>query len=141
MLNIYTSMDSLPKDRKFIFDVDPVINAVKITGNEFQRMVIERIEKGSYHNNAMFKDRFGGLLYYNSMSIGSKALFVVEYYSDWVINCTECGENALRLLSYLKEGNIFISNRMNPLPWDVDYPVTFNGRVWERVSLLNDYLR
>lgn len=141
MLNIYIGKESLPEDKKFIFDVESVFLLVKITGSDFQRKVIEEIEHGSYYDNKRFKDRFGGLLYYSNMSTGSKALFEAEYLINDIINISECGENALRMLSYLNNGNVYFDRRDFALPWDIDYPVTCNGRYWERVTLLNDYLR
>lgn len=141
MLNIYIGRDNLPKDKQFIFDIEDVIYLVKITGTEFQRMVLRRVEHGDYYNNELFKDRFGGLLYYNEMSTGSKALFEVESLRDCVINCSECGENALRLLSNLRHGNVFLNDRNEALQWDIDCEVSCNGRVWSKISLLNDYLR
>lgn len=142
MISIYTNLDTLPKDKKFIFDADAAILSVEIIGNEFQRRILNKIEHGEYYDSSRFIDRFGISLYYDSMSTGSKALFLIDFYKDSaIINCTECGENALRMLSYINEGNIFIDNRLNPLPWDIDYPVVFNDREWSHVSLLNDYLR
>lgn len=141
MINIYTSLDNLPKDKKFIFDTDAILPLVNITGSEFQRKVLREIESGEYHDDKRFKDRFGGLLYYTDMSTGSKALFVADCFKERIINFSECGENVIRLISYIDNCNIYIKDRQRPLPWDIDYSVNFDGRYWDRVALLNDYLR
>ncbi len=69
--------------------------------------------------------------------IGSKVLFAAEYFKNRVINLSECGENALRMLSYLNDGNVYLRSRFIELPWEIDHPIVCNGKKWERVSLLN----
>lgn len=139
MLNIYVGKDNLPRDKQFIFDVESIFPGVTITGTNVQRYVISDIEKGEYVDNKRFKDRFGGLLYYTDMSTGSKAIMVVDFFKDYIINCDECGENALGLMSLLDAGNVFLSRRSIGLPWIRDCEVCYNGKCFPRISLLNDW--
>ncbi len=141
VLNIYIGKENLPKDKRLIFNPDNAIPLVIITGSQFQREVISIIEKGSYYDNKMFTDRFGGNLYYTSMSTGSKALFEVDFLTDYVINCVECGENALELLTHLDHGNVYLEYRDIDLPWDIDCPVCYNGIELPSISCMNDLLR
>ncbi len=140
MLNIYIGKENLPKDKKLIFDVDKAIMSVIISGTDFQRMVIENVEQGSYKDESMFIDRFGGALYYTNMSSGSKALLEVDYLKDFVVNCAECGENALAYLSYIDEGNVYLPRRDIALPWLVRKPVFCFGKEWKGIDHLNDLI-
>lgn len=141
MLHLYIGKENLPKDIDVIWDVDAAILLVDFSGTDFQRRVLSYVEQGAYHDKSRFTDRFGGLVYYSDLSTGSKAVIEVEGIKDRVINCTECGKNALRMLSHLTDGYVFLSGRRSALQWDIDCPVECNGRVWERISLLNDFLR
>ena len=139
MLNIYVGKENLPKNIIFVFDVEAAFPLVSVTGDELQRKVLSDVEKGTYLNSKRFVDRFGGQLYYSDMSTGSKAVMAVAALTDKIINCDECGENALRLMSLIDEGNIYLSQRSIGLPWCRDCKVSYNGKVFERISLLNDY--
>lgn len=141
MLHIYIGKENLPKDMFLIIDADAAFGLVDMSGTDFQKRVIRGIDGGSYGDQSTFVDRFGRSLYYTHMSTGAKALCLLESTRDKIVNFSECGENALRLLSYLDEGHIYLDGRESALPWDVDYAVVCNGRHWDRVSLLNDMLR
>lgn len=138
MLHLYVGKENLPKDMYFVFNIDGIISMVPMTGTETQKLILEKVEQAEYYNDVMFKDRFGGCLYYTSLSTGSKALLALDYIKDKVLNFTECGENALRVLSYINDGHIFLENRSIALPWDVDYPIIYNGKEYSKVSILND---
>lgn len=140
MLHLYMGEENLPKDIPVIWNVEAAIPLVVFSGTPFQREVLREVEHGEYYDSTRFVDRFGGLLYYTDMSTGSKAVMEVEAIKDRVINCNECGENALCMLSHLTEGHVFLSGRDIGLQWDIDCPIDCNGRVWERISLLNDFL-
>ncbi len=99
--------------------------------------MLKEVEHGKYYDSIRYIDRFETLLYYIEMSIGSKAPLAAEYYNDRIINFSECGENALRMLSYLNDGNVYLRSRLIELPWEIDHPIVCNGKKWERVSLLN----
>lgn len=140
MLNIYIGEENLPKDMLLVTDADAAFGAVDMCGTEFQRRVLHTVELGEYYDTKRFIDRFGCQLHYTNMSTGSKTLMLVEALPDRIISCDECGENALGMLTYLSSGNIFLPRRSIALPWEVDCAVTCNGRVWERISLLNDLI-
>lgn len=38
----------MPKDKVLVFDVEAAILAVKITGNDFQKKVLNEVEQGKY---------------------------------------------------------------------------------------------
>lgn len=140
MLNIYVGKENLPKDKPFIFDVESAIVLVNITDNEYYRRVLCDVEKGRYFDEKKFVDRFDGQLYYTDMSTGAKAAIEIYGLEDKIINCDECGENALRVMSYAGKGNIYLSRRTIALPWSVDCPIYYNGKYYERISLLNDLI-
>ncbi len=140
MINLYIGKENLPKDKHFIFDVDSAISLVNCSGTLFQRKVLEIVEKGSYYDSKVFTDRFGYNLYYDCMSSGSKALFELEGLDD-VVNCDECGPNALKMVSLLKTCDFYLSFRQIELPYYYDAPIVCNGRYYESISTLNWYLR
>lgn len=141
MLHLYIGKENLPKDMPYIDDPDAVFLTVKITGNEFQRRVLSEVEHGEYCDSRRFTDRFGGQLYYDNLSSGTKALFVVEYYNDRVINCIDCGENALAYITCLKNGNVYLPSRTIEIPVIDLNPVYCYGKEWKDMNELNSFIR
>ena len=137
-INIYIVKKNLPKDKTLVFDVEAAILAVKVTGSEFQRRVLREVELGTYKDERFFIDRFGGQLYYTEMSTGSKALFELDGLPNNVINGVEIGFNALQLIKYIPECNIYFDYRDEALPfYGVKTPLYLNGKLYEDYGLLN----
>lgn len=141
MLNLYIGKESLPDGISFIDDPESVFMTVEITGTEFQRRVLREIEGGEFFDNRRFIDRFGGQLYYDNLSSGSKSLLVAEYYKDRVVNCIDCGENALGYITCLKDGNIYLPKRTIEIPVIDINPVYCYGREWNDMNELNSFIR
>ncbi len=141
MINLYIGKDSLPKDKHFVFDSSSVIGAVDCCGTDFQKLVLKEIEKGTYYNKVQFVDRFGVNLYYDCMSMGSKILFGLEGLPDTIINCDECGYNAIKLISLIDNCNCYFSIRNMGIPYVRDCPIMYNGTLYKHISDLNYDLR
>lgn len=140
MVRLYIGEENIPKDKHFINDVEAAFPAVPIVGSDFQRLVIETVDKGKYYNSKQFIDRFGYLLTLDSLSTGSKSMLLLDYARDSVVNLVECGDNALILLSLIKDCSVYLPDRDMAFPFTEDYPVVCNNKEWEGVSQLNDWL-
>lgn len=137
MVNFYVGKNNIPIDKYFVFDVERVFPRVIISGTPFQKLVLQEIEKGQYYSESMFRDRFGGCLYYDALSTGSKALLLTDYLKDSIINFDEVGDNAIAYLSCAESCNVYMSRRGIDIPWMKDSPATFNGVAYDSISSLN----
>lgn len=140
MLKLYIGKNDLPSGISFIEDVEAAFPLVTITGSSFQREVIACIENGTYNDEKTFIDRFGEPAKYDWLCTGSKALMLLESRPDVIINFTECGDNALTLLSKLDNGMLYFEDRCKSINFDVDYPVFYKGVSWKGVSQVNSCL-
>lgn len=115
-LHIYIGKENLPEDKEFILDNENYFAFSGITDCDFSRYVIKEIEQGEFINTMFFRDRFGGQLYIDCLSTGSKTLLNIYNNEDKVFYGGEMGDNALELLSILRNGNIYFDNmRSNDL--------------------------
>ena len=140
MVELFIGVDNIPDTERLIYDIDPVITSVDIEGTPLQRRVLAEVEHGEYFDATRFKDRFGNLLYYSELSTGSKAIIIAEVIPDMIVNFTECGDNALMFISLLDNAKVYLDACPIGLPWERDIPIICNGKLWERISRLNDYL-
>lgn len=140
MLEIYIGKENLPKDLHLIYDVDAAFYLVPFTGTDFQRKVISEIDKGTYRDERTFIDRFGCPLPADYLCSGTKSLLLLDSVKDSIVNFTECGENALVLLSNITDGKLYLESRTTMLPHVGEFPVMCNGEYWERISQLNYWL-
>ena len=127
----------MPKDKVLVFDVEAAILAVKITGNDFQK-VLNEVEQGKYKDEKFFIDRFWGQLYYTEMSTGSKALFELEGLPDKIINGAEIGFNALRFVADIPECSIYFEHRDEALPfYGAKTELYLNGKAYKDYGILD----
>lgn len=94
-MNIYIGKENLPKDAKFLFNVEQFFPQVLIADCEFNREVIRVIDGSEYVSTTMFKDRFGGGLRKSCLSTSCKILITLYQCPDIIVNCAEIGVNAL----------------------------------------------
>ena len=128
MIKLYTKKSLVPSNLKVIDDVEKSLPVVNIAGTPFQRRVINEIEKGEYYDSSMFKDRFGGLLYYKNISTGSKALMLAESYgSNYCVDITEIGRNCYPLLLTLDNIYVLSDNMCLDIPYDDDCAITVDN--------------
>lgn len=101
--------DSYDKD-KLENDVETLFKTIHLVKNDFNIKVIEEIEQGTYNDEISFIDRFGFKLYLSNMSTGSKAIICVNTIQDRIINCIECGKNAINyIIDNCKSGFILVN--------------------------------
>ena len=122
-LTLYIGQENLPSTVNFVRDVDAFFGMSTIRNDEFTRIVLKHLEQAEYSNSAMFKDRFGGELYTDCLSTGTKILLSANYYPQYTINCTELGLNAWCFVSLLKDASLFFSNwefELHPCPYVIE---------------------
>lgn len=141
-LNIYTTMDKVPKDTRFVFDVEAHIINCGIEDNDFNRMVLKEIEKGSYRDRTRFIDRFGDKLNMFDLSTSSKVLICVNSFPNEVINGVEMGDNCGNCLFKLKKGSIYLDRAKLgiDIPCDGDIDVTVDGKRFSSPEELYEYV-
>lgn len=144
MLYIYDDKDDLPKDKKFIHDVEAWFSMPTET-NQYIDAILHDIEKGRYYDAVTYVDRFGVNLYCNFMSTGAKAAVLVASQQDCVIDCIEVGYNVLECLIVNKiPGNIFVDaiTRITALECYFDETeITYKNIVFKCVDHLNFYVK
>lgn len=140
-VNIYLGQENLPKDKKFVFDVESAIYLVNVEGTAFQRKVLMEIEQGSYGDSRRWVDRFGSTLYYSDMSTGAKILFELDAL-DMVINCVEIGNNALGLIQYIEDCHVYLDSNDIIVPYNLcDIKIKVNGISFDNNDLACDYIK
>lgn len=112
------------------YDVEYLFRSVKLTGCDYDKVIIKSIEKGSYLDCMYYTDRFDSKLSLAHMSTGSKAALSVYHNSNVVVWCGEVGCNALtEIIKNCNVGSVL-------LPWESscifgcldDYKIDVNRR-------------
>ena len=122
-LIVYTKKEDVPDEIKIIKDNDLYFNAFTFfTGSDLESLILNEVDVAKVLSDKTFMGRsdcFGPLdrMYISS---GSKTLLNVLSCPDICFDCTECGSNALGLLSKFRDGCVF-------LPWRYIY-FTGEGR-------------
>lgn len=112
MLNVYTSLsDYITKDKMFIDDVEMFFGSNLLLDDSYTKLVLKSLEKSTVYKGNTFVDKYGINLYTDNLSTGSKILLSIAYYPQYIFNAVELGYNAALLLSYIKDGNLYIANR------------------------------
>lgn len=137
-MNIYIGKENLPKDAKFIFDVEQFFPQVLIVDCEFNREVINAIDGGEYVSTTMFKDRFGRGLYKDCLSTSCKILIVLNQCPDIVVNCLGIGVNALDYIVKSTNANAFFSDNDFDIQAKPTCSVFVNGKECEDLLDIND---
>ena len=101
------TLNEIKSMNNIVFDAEYEFMGINLKGTDVTNKIIKYIEDGAYYDETSFIDRFGVKCYYDCMSTGCKATLLVAEYPDRVINCIECGSNALEaIIKYCKNGAI-----------------------------------
>lgn len=101
------TLDEIKNMKNIVFDAEYEFMGLSLTGTDTDNSIINYIEQGKYYDDTSFIDRFGVKCYYDCMSTGCKAALLVANRPDKVVNCIECGSNALEaIIKYCKDGTI-----------------------------------
>lgn len=134
MLNLYIKPDNrvISSEKEVVADVEKEFKQLKLQGTDVEKMLIEKIEKGTYLDSISFIDRFGYKLYLDNLSTGCKAALCVVNRLDKIIDLAECGHNARDIIiSLLMEGNVLME----------DSSVTFSSIYGQNVDVRVDNYR
>ena len=123
MLNIYIGERNLPRDKELIRDNESYFFLANTQQSEFVDRVLRDIEKAEYFDTESIIDRFGHKLYWDLISTGSKTLININSHIDKVFYGAEMGQNAVTLLLYLKEGNVYFEEGTFNFDEPEDYPI------------------
>lgn len=144
MLNIYVGEENLPKDKELIMDNEAYFAFVDTSDNSFIRRVLETVEQGSYLSEDSFIDRFGYKLPIDYISSGSQTLLNIYSHPDKLFYGGEIGMNALEVLMFLKDGNVYFEIPFNGIPEpegeDPYEKVSVNGIVCSGVYQIDEVL-
>lgn len=143
-LNIYfRGVDKLPP-LEIKEDVVGWFCYIQLDGCDFDKHIIERVERGKYIDSRYFEDRFGRTLPRNCMSSGSKCALLVYHNPDSIINGVEMGRNALReLITYCDRGNVLLPAQnfgFSVYDDDVVIDVMCKGKHYTSLDELAEYL-
>ena len=134
MLNLYIKPDNgiISSKKEVVADVEKEFKQLKLSGTDVEKMLIEKIEKGTYIDSISFTDRFGYKLYLDNLSNGCKAALCVVNRPDKIIDLVECGHNARDIIiSLLREGNVLIE----------DSSITFSSMYGQNIDVRVDNYR
>ena len=129
-LNLYTSIEDVPKDLKLV-DYNDALFGIHTPRNnsEFEKIALRDIDKATYVSSDVFLGRtksIGGL-YRDSLSTGCKTVLNVEKNPvGYCFDLLECGQNALNTLKYLNKGSVLLKSKIllprgNDLSCDINY--------------------
>lgn len=108
-IRFINTVDEIKNKEDIIFDVEYEFMGLSLTGTDIDNSIINYIEQGKYYDDTSFIDRFGVKCYYDCMSTGCKAALLVANRPNKVVNCIECGSNALEaIILYCKDGEILV---------------------------------
>lgn len=142
MLNIYLDRFKIT-GKEIVTDIEKEFAMLKLRGTELEKLLVQKIEKGRFHDKISFIDRFGYKLYNENLSTGCKAALCVVNKPDKVIDLIECGNNARDIIIALcREGNILMHD--NGITISSKYrnriEVGIEDKKFTDVNSLNQYL-
>lgn len=107
-LTIYTKKSEIPKEIMFIDYNDLFFESVNLEDNELTKKILLEIDKAKYNSSLTFIGRDSGIgaLNKSNLSTGSKTLLNIVANKDKCFSVSECGQNALALIPYIRDGYI-----------------------------------
>lgn len=103
------NIDEIRNLNNVIFNIEFGFKWKNLKDSDTVRNIIKYVDRGVYIDQNSFKDRFGYKLYTKCLSTGCKAALLVAEYPNKIVNCIECGSNALEaIILYCKDGEILV---------------------------------
>lgn len=107
-LHVWFRGQTMP-DLELLEDCDAAYAETRLTGCEYDKLILSEIEHGEYIDNDRYRDRFGLNLKRDEMSSSAKVALVVYHNPDKIVNGIEIGLEAFyTLLKYCKSGHIVL---------------------------------
>lgn len=107
-LRIYTDKKEVPANTEVIGYNDKFFDGVLLSNDEISSIVMNKIDHATYNSPTTFigRDKSLGALNKEHLSTGCKTLLNIITNPDKCFDVVECGQNALALIPFIKEGNI-----------------------------------
>lgn len=141
-LQVYFNDEPLPEGIEIIRDVDAHFIDVEHPIPECFLKVLKDVEQAtpSVTLSSRFVDRFGGELYWDCMSTGSKAAYLIAT-SGKCVDTRECGENAIcSIFEHYSSGTMLMYFPFYDIP-DVPMDLVVHGIRFTRGAVLDYYLK
>ena len=134
--------DVVPKDKTIVSNVEAEFTINEFKMSQAAKDIVAYVDEGELIDTERFIDRFGGGLYNDCLSTGSKAGLLVSS-SDKVIDLRECGLNAVgAIIMYCKSGYAVLRNPQCYFEeeWDTPVDVMIDGRHLNTLGEVSDFL-
>jgi hypothetical protein len=141
MINIYTGLKYIPKDKEYVEDNESYFVKYALKGTEYDRKVLDEIDRATYSSADRFKDRLGAEVFISCLSMSSKTLLNLGNYPDIVFNCDEMGENAFEFaLCNLVDCNMCFTDGVTyEIPDYISFDdIMFNGKIISNIDELEE---
>lgn len=143
-LKIYfEGVDAIP-DCTFEKDVEFLFRSIKLDGCEYDKKVIESIEKGKYLNDACFIDRFGCTISNTCLSTGTKAALSLYHCPDVLVWGGEMKSSVLtEVVKHCSQGMLLLPDARYAIFCgleDIAIDVECKGRLYKSLDNFADYI-
>ena len=107
-LRIYTDKKDIPSNLTVINYNDKFFDGVTLSDSEISNKIMNAVDHAKYSSPNTFvgRDESLGNLNKEHLSTGCKTLLNIISNPDKCFDVIECGQNALALIPFIKEGNI-----------------------------------
>lgn len=111
-LRIYTKISDIPDGLDVIDYNDKFFAGIILKDDEVSKQILKEIDQANYNSKNTFigRDKSLGALNKSFLSTGCKTLLNIISKPEFCFNVIECGQNALKLLAKIHDGNIFWKN-------------------------------
>ncbi len=138
MLYLYIGKENLPKDKKFIFDVEELVPSIRLYDDPWVKEVLKESEEATRDSDETFRDRFGRGLWYVYLSTNTKIILTSGLLQDYVVNGIEMGYRGFQTLCEIGRGHIYLPNNRKEVP-DYGQSVTLNGELFDYEKFVEVY--
>lgn len=140
-LKIYTKKSDIPKTMKFINYNDKFFNSTFLSDSEVSRRILKEIDHADYNSKDTFvgRDVSIGALNKSYLSTGCKTLLNILANPDICFDVIECGQNALRAMLGISDGNVLWEYPVIIVSEAVDCDVSVNGKNFRDTMKLAEY--
>ena len=116
-LNVYLREADIPKNKTIINGNDAIFGKSLLSNDSFSnnvlpeiQYVMKKIDGADYISKRDMRDRFGNLTSIENLSTGCKSIINCINYPQYIVNCIECGRNAIDLIIHRTTGNILLQS-------------------------------
>ena len=101
----------------------------EIRFNKTEQKIIKSIDGVEYVDNGKFKSKFnsGTLIDASELSTGCKTALNIYTFKDKIFNLAECGDNALQVILYMKQGKCYTDFKFIPDDFKNTIEVMYKG--------------